>query len=137
RQRLDEPPHRVPAVRRAGGGRAPVVRAVRQPVLLERVRAHVLRRLHRVRLPDGGRVRLGDPARAARPVRADRAGHLAVRGGRGRAAAGGGGRLGGQGRGAGPAGQAGRAGRAGGNDEGRGRAPAGLVQRARGGVRDR
>jgi hypothetical protein len=44
RQRLDEPPHRVPAVRRAGGGRAPVVRAVRQPVLLERVRAHVLRR---------------------------------------------------------------------------------------------
>jgi Cytochrome bd-type quinol oxidase, subunit 1 len=48
-----------------------------------------------------------------RPVRADRAGHLAVRGGRGRAAAGRGGRLGGQGRGAGPAGQAGRAGRAG------------------------
>ena len=44
----------------ARGGRASVVGAVRQPVLLQRVRAHVLRRVHRVRLPDGRRVRVGD-----------------------------------------------------------------------------
>ena len=41
--------------RRPGGRRAPVAGAVRQPVLLERVHAHVLRRLHRLRVPDGRR----------------------------------------------------------------------------------
>ena len=64
--------------RRPRGRRAPVVRAVRQPVLLERVRAHVLRGLHRVRLPGGRGVRVGVPARTAGPVRADGARHLAV-----------------------------------------------------------
>ena len=51
------------------------------------------------RLPAGRRLRLGVPARPARPVRADRARHHAVRGGRRRAAAGDRRRLGGPGRG--------------------------------------
>lgn len=112
-QRVDEPSQRVCVERRTGGGRAPVVGAVRQPVLLRRGRAHVLRGLHRVRVPDGRRVRVGHAARAAGAVRADGAGHLAFcRGGR-LAAAGGGGRLGGAGRSRLSTGQAGRDGRAG------------------------
>ena len=81
-----------------------------------------------------GGLRVGVPARAARPVRADRARHHAVRRLGRRAAAGDRRGLGGAGRGHLPAGQARRDGRARHDDARRGRAPARLVQRARRGL---
>ena len=81
---------------------------VRQPDVLERVRPHDLRRLHRLRVPAGRGLRVVDPAGAARPLRADRASASPVRRLSRGAAAGDRGRLGGPRRGHLPAGQAGR-----------------------------
>jgi cytochrome d ubiquinol oxidase subunit I len=81
-----------PAGFRLAGGRAvdvhPLAGPVRQPDVLERVRAHVLRRVHRVRVPTGRRVRVDAAARPPRPVRAHRAGHHGDGRRGGRAAAG-------------------------------------------------
>jgi hypothetical protein len=132
RQRVDEPPHRVHAARRPGGRRASLAGAVRQPDVLERVRAHVLRRLHRDRVRARRRVRVGVPARPSRPLRARRARHHDGRRVGGGAVAGHRRRLGRQGRGSVSAGQAGRDGGPGADDTRRRRAPGRLVQRARG-----
>jgi hypothetical protein len=130
-QRLDEPPQRVHAAGRPPGRRAAVVGAVRQPVPVARVRAHVLRRLHRRRVPGRQRLRVGVPAGTLGPLPADGADDRAHRrGGRG-TAAGRGRRLGGTHGRAGAAGQAGRAGRARADDDGRAGAPARLVRRQR------
>ncbi len=125
------------AARRSGRRHPPVVGAVRQPVLLARVRAHVPGRVHRGRVPRRHPVRLGVAAGPARLVRADGVDGGAV-GGRGRrAAAGRHRRLGGPPGGPLPAGQAGGAGRAGPDHPGRAGAPARVVQRPRGGLRHR
>jgi hypothetical protein len=132
RQRLDEPPVRVHPGRRPGDRRAPVAGAVRQPDVLQRVHAHVLRRLHRDRLPARRHLRLGVPARPPRPLRADGVRHRDDRRERRLAAAGDRRRLGGPRRRDLPAGQARLDGRPGTDHQGRRRAPARLVQRARG-----
>jgi hypothetical protein len=133
-QRLDESSDGLHAGGRPRDRRAPVAGAVRQPDVLERVHAHVLRGLHRLRVPAGRGVRVGDAARAARTVRADRLRHHDDHRRRRGAAAGDRGRLGRPRRRRLPAGQAGGDGRPGDDHPGRGRAPARLVQRARGGL---
>src|SRR5262249_3705026 len=62
-------------LRNGRGRRASVAGPVRQPDVLERVRAYVLRRLHRVRFSPGRRVRMGAAASPPRPLRANRAWH--------------------------------------------------------------
>ena len=132
RQRLDEPPVRVHPGQRPGDRRAPVAGAVRQSDVLQRVHAHVLRRLHRDRLPARRRLRLGVPEGPPRPLRAHGVRHRDDRRERRRAAAGDRRRLGGPRRGDLPAGQARLDRRAGTDHQGRRRAPARLVQRPRG-----
>src|SRR5207253_1640492 len=61
-------PGGVRAPGRPRGRRAPVVGAVRQLLFLARVRAHVLRRLHRRWFPRRRRLRLGLFARTLGPV---------------------------------------------------------------------
>ena len=134
RQRVDEPSVRVHAGRRAGGRRPPVAGAVRQPDVLERIRAHVFRGVYRVRVPAGRGVRGADAAGAARAVPADGAPGFAERRVGGRAAASDRRRLGGARRGPVSAGETSGDGGTGNHYPRSGRAPAGLVQRARGRV---
>ena len=107
-------------------------RPLRQPDVLRRVRPHVLRGVHRVRVPDGRGVRLGVPARPARPVRAHRVVGVGRRRVGGGAAAGHHRRLGGPRRRRLPAGKARGDGGPGQHHEGRRRAHPRLVQRALG-----
>ena len=70
RQRVDEPPRRVSARRRQGRRRPPAEGAVRQQLPLARADPHVRRRLHRHRLPRRRRLRVRPAARPLGPLRA-------------------------------------------------------------------
>src|SRR5262249_53988727 len=79
RQRLDESAHGIRARRRRRHRRPAMVGALREPVLLARVRAHVLRGVRRRRLPARQRLCVEVPPRVPGSLRAGCSHHCALR----------------------------------------------------------